>query len=147
VNDTVGAPVAALYQPLGAGLAGLTLPEIVGAVPSRLTLSEADDVPPALVAVHVNVMPAGLVSVVSATVSQPLIEIIGVSGSTTVKLMVGTVRYHPLDPSGVGGSMCDVMSGGEKSTPTPLKLIAKVWPFQVPEVEPVTGPSALGVNW
>ena len=50
VKLTVGAPVAALYQVVAAGLAGDSEATIVGLVASRLIETDTDFVPPALMA-------------------------------------------------------------------------------------------------
>ena len=58
VYEMVGAPVARLYHPLGAGEAGLRAGVTVGRVASRLKDTAANRVPPRLVASQVSVVPA-----------------------------------------------------------------------------------------
>ena len=79
---------------------GLVLQATIGGVASRLT--DTDPVPgppkPAEVAVHVWVNPA--VSVVTEVGSQPTVETIADSGSTTDLVIPMSERYLPLVPRG-----------------------------------------------
>ena len=70
----------------------------LGDVASRFTVTDSVLVPPSLVAMHVNVVPA--VSAVTVTVSQPLCAEIGVCASLTSQLTVTSPVYQPRSPSG-----------------------------------------------
>ena len=69
----------------------------VGAVLSALIVLLTVVVPPSLDAEHVNVTP--VVSDVIVVASQPLVDRITDSGSTTVQLRVTFVVYQPFVPS------------------------------------------------
>jgi hypothetical protein len=85
-----------LYQPFeSAGRDGAAV--TVGTVMSALIVLLTDVVPPSLDAVHVNVAP--VVSDVIVVASQPLVDRITDSGSTTVQLSVTFVVYQPFVPS------------------------------------------------
>jgi len=85
-----------LYQPFeSAGRDGAAV--TVGTVMSALIVLLTDVVPPSLDAVHVNVVP--VVSDVIVVASQPLVDRITDSGSTTVQLSVTFVVYQPFVPS------------------------------------------------
>jgi hypothetical protein len=60
-------------------------------------VTDAELVPPALVAVQVSVVPA--VSAVIVVVPHPLVEVTGDSGSVTVQLTVTSLTYQPPLPS------------------------------------------------
>jgi hypothetical protein len=92
VYDTV---TSVLFQPLVFG-PGVALALTIGAVASRLIVTDCELVPPALVAVQVRVVPA--VSVLIVVVLQPLVEVIADSGSVTVQLTVTLLTYQPLLP-------------------------------------------------
>src|SRR6185369_16299706 len=64
-----------------------------GGVVSRLIVTRALDVPPRLVAVHVNTVPA--VSSVTVVLSQPLLEVSGDSSGSTLQLTVTSPAYQP----------------------------------------------------
>src|SRR5262249_5566026 len=92
-NETV---IAWLYQPFeSAGRAGAAV--TVGAVMSTLIVLLTVVVPPSLDAEHVNVAPDVSLGIVVA--SQPLVDRITDSGSTTVQLSVTLVVYQPFVPS------------------------------------------------
>src|SRR2546423_441965 len=97
---------SALYQPLALG-ARSGLPLIVGAVASRLIVTDWPLVPPLLVAVQVKVVPA--VSVVMLVGPQPFCDVTDDSGSTTVQLTATLLVYQPLFPN--VPTMCGVMTG------------------------------------
>ena len=85
-----------LFQPAPLG-AGAAEPEMVGAVTSRLMVTDCVLVPPALVAEHVNVVPA--VSIVTLLDPQPVLDVIVDSGSATVHETPTLLVYQPLLPS------------------------------------------------
>ena len=64
---------------------------------SLLIVTELEAVPPALVAVHVRVVPAVSELVVDGL--QPEVEVIVDSESVTVQVTVTSPMYHPLLPS------------------------------------------------
>jgi hypothetical protein len=85
-----------LYQPFeSAGRDGAAV--TVGAVLSALIVLVTVDVPPSLVAEHVKVAP--VVSDAIVVASQPLVDRITDSGSTTVQFRVTLVVYQPFVPS------------------------------------------------
>jgi hypothetical protein len=85
-----------LYQPFeSAGRDGAAV--TVGAVVSTLIVLLTVVVPPSLDAEHVNVAP--VVSDVIVVASQPLVDRITDSGSTTVQFSVTLVVYQPFVPS------------------------------------------------
>jgi hypothetical protein len=85
-----------LYQPFeSAGRAGAAV--TVGAVLSTLIVLPTVVVPPSLDAEQVKVAP--VVSAVIVVASQPLVDRITDSGSTTVQLSVTLVVYQPFVPS------------------------------------------------
>jgi hypothetical protein len=85
-----------LYQPFeSAGRDGAAV--TVGAVLSTLIVLPTVVVPPSLDAEHVKVAP--VVSDVIVVASQPLVDRITDSGSTTVQLSVTLVVYQPFVPS------------------------------------------------
>jgi hypothetical protein len=85
-----------LYQPFeSAGRDGAAV--TVGTVMSALIVLLTEVVPPSLDAVQVNVAP--VVSDVIVVASQPLVDRITDSGSTTVQLSVTFVVYQPFVPS------------------------------------------------
>jgi hypothetical protein len=101
-----------LFQP-SPFAAGEALPEIVGAVASRLIVTESVEVPPVLVAVHVNVTPVvSLVTEFVASQSTDL-DVIAESGSLTLNVTVTSLLYQPLSPS--VPVMVWVMTGGVAS--------------------------------
>jgi hypothetical protein len=87
----------------------VTFGAIVGAVASRLIVTLAEFVPPNEVAWQVKVVDA--VSALTVSGSQPLWSLIGLSGSSTMKLTIGLLRYQPLVPSGEAGSTTGVIAG------------------------------------
>ena len=89
-------PTFPLFQPL-LFAAVVRDPPIEGAVASRLTVTEFDAVPPALVAEHVTVCP--LVSVETVVVPQPVDEEMEDCASVTVHVTVTLLVYQPLLPS------------------------------------------------
>ena len=70
------------------------MPVIEGAVASLFIVTEFEAVPPALVAVHVRVVPA--VSVVIVEGSQPDVEVIVDSASVTVQATPTSLAYQSL---------------------------------------------------
>src|SRR5918998_2014172 len=86
----------ALALPFSTTGFGLTLGARLGAVASRLIVTDWLFVPPALVAVRVK----GTLCVSLATVvlSQPGCELMVDSASTTLQLMVTSLVYQPLLP-------------------------------------------------
>jgi hypothetical protein len=85
-----------LYQPFeSARRPGVAVTE--GAVLSRLNVLLTVVVPPSLVALHVSVV--AVVSEASVVVSQPLVERMTDSGSSTFQPTVTFVTYQPLLPS------------------------------------------------
>ena len=106
-----------LFQPeaFGAGEGGPNTS--VGGVASRLSVRDAESVPPADVAVHVNVVPA--LSVDSMGSSQPSVERIGEIGSSTDQSMRTSLVYQPLFPCGDGrlepivGGYRSMLKGGD----------------------------------
>src|SRR5438105_2734737 len=83
-----------MYQPLSpSGVGGLRNPRIVGAVASRLIVTDLLTLPESFVAVQVNVTP--IVSWVTVSVSQPFVGV----PSVTIQLTVTSLVYHPLFPS------------------------------------------------
>ena len=93
VNETVTSVLFQLFE----FAAGDAEPLTVGAVASRLIVTDCDDVPPALVAEHVKVVPA--VSALTVVGSQPDADEIAVSLSTTPHVTVTSLTYQPLLPS------------------------------------------------
>ena len=77
--------------------AGDAEPLMVGAVASRLIVTDWDEVPPALVAVQVSVVP--VVSLVIVVEPHPELELIGDSLSMTVHETLTSLTYQPLFPS------------------------------------------------
>src|SRR4029450_6498651 len=75
--------------------AGVTI-WISGGVVSRFTVIDADEVPPSLVAVHVNVVPG--VSTVRVVVAQPVDEVTGVCSSHSHQFPVASDVYQPSPP-------------------------------------------------
>ena len=69
----------------------------LGGVASRLMVTLAEFVPPALVTSQVRVVPA--VSLSMVVKSQPLVEVMANSLSMTVQLTVTSLVYQPLSPS------------------------------------------------
>jgi hypothetical protein len=69
----------------------------VGAVASRLIVTDSLLVPPALVAVQVSAVP--VVSVLVVVKPHPVEEVIADSLSSTVQVTVTSLVYHPLLPS------------------------------------------------
>jgi hypothetical protein len=92
VNDM---PTSPLFHPFAFAAVVLD-PPAEGGVASRLIVTEFDDVPPVLVAVHVNVCPG--VSVETVMAPQPFEEEIEDSASVTVQLTVTLLVYQPLLP-------------------------------------------------
>ena len=88
-----------------------TVQPIVGSEASRLMITCAELVPPALVAEQVNVIPA--VSVVTELDSQPVVELTADSGSVTVHATPTLLVYQPLFPN--MPVTLGVMSGGVES--------------------------------
>src|SRR5205823_1726506 len=85
-----------LYHPFASGTrAGVAVTE--GGVLSSLNVLLTTVSPPSLVAEHVSFVPR--VSAVRVTASQPLVEMITDSGSTTDQLTVTLVVYQPFAPS------------------------------------------------
>ena len=85
-----------LYHPFASGTrAGVAVTE--GGVLSSLNVLLTTVSPPSLVAEHVSFVPR--VSAVRVTASQPLVERITDSGSTTDQLTVTLVVYQPFAPS------------------------------------------------
>jgi hypothetical protein len=85
-----------VYQPLWSGVrpkASVTF----GAVASRLITTCCEDVPPALVAEHVNVIPA--VSVVTELAPQPVVDVTVLWASVTLQLTLTSLVYQLLLPS------------------------------------------------
>ena len=89
-----------LFQPeaFGAGEGGPNTS--VGGVASRLSVRDAESVPPADVAVHVNVVPG--LSVDRMGSSQPSVERIGEIGSSTDQSTWTSLVYQPSFPCGNG---------------------------------------------
>ena len=107
MNVTV---TSVLFQPC-VFAAGDRDPLIVGAVASRLMVTEAESVPPPLVAVQVSVVPG--VSLETVVGSQPDEDVIGDSPSTTDHDTVTSLVYQPLLPS--VPTTVGVMTGGVES--------------------------------
>ena len=85
----------------------------VGAVASRLIVTDCEALPPALVASHVTVVP--LVSLVIAVGSHPLVcSVAGDSASATVQVTVTSLRYQPFSP-GVPVTP-GAIAGGDRSS-------------------------------
>lgn len=83
-----------LYQPsLSGSLLGVKV--TVGGVPSRYTVTDCEEVPPALVAEQVSVVL--VVSEAIVVVSQP-VEVNDDSGSVTLQLTITSLVYQPLLP-------------------------------------------------
>jgi hypothetical protein len=125
VNATV---TSCLYQPFAFG-ADVADPLMVGAVASRLIVTDWEAVPPALVAVHVSVVP--VVSDVIVVEPQPDEDEIAESGSVTVQLTVTLLVYQPLFPSvplTLGVITGGVLSAGAAAM---LKLIVMVAGFSL----------------
>jgi hypothetical protein len=101
-----------LFQPLAFAAGVLFVNVIVGAVASRLIVTDCELVPPALVAEHVNVWP--LVSAETVALEQPELDVTVDSGSLTVQLTVTLLVYQPLFPS--VPETFGVMTGGVEST-------------------------------
>ncbi len=85
-----------LFQPLALG-SGERLPVIVGAVASRLIVTDCELVPPALLAVQIRVTPPVSESIVVST--QPSSIVTSDSGSVTVHSTETLLTYQPLLPS------------------------------------------------
>src|SRR5438046_5849278 len=92
----------------GHSCAGVGVQARIGGVASRLILTDFDVVPPLLVAVQVNVVPA--LSSVTCRVSQPVLASTPVCGSLTSQRTVTSLVYQPSRP-GVP-STCDITTGG-----------------------------------
>jgi len=85
---------------------------------SRLMVCVFDDVPPALVAVHVtSVVPSAFTAVVVESVVQAADrDVTAESGSATVKLTAMLpVLYQPFEPFGLAGVTTGVITGGVES--------------------------------
>jgi hypothetical protein len=82
-----------LFQP-SVFAAGDGEADAVGAVASRLIVTDCDAVPPALVALQVSVVPA--VSAVIVMGPQPLVLVTVLSGSVTVQDKSTSLTYQPL---------------------------------------------------
>jgi hypothetical protein len=76
-----------------------------------LIVTDWDEVPPALVAWHVRVVP--VVSVLMVVELQPLVDETVDSGSLTVQLTVTSLMYQPFVPN--VPLMLGVMTGGVES--------------------------------
>jgi hypothetical protein len=100
-----------LFQPLPFAAGVRLVKAIVGAVASRLMVTDWLFVPPELVAEHVNVVP--LVSLETVVGVQPDDEVMLESGSVTVQLTVTLLVYQPLFPS--VPETFGVMTGGVES--------------------------------
>jgi hypothetical protein len=98
-----------LFQPSPFG-ARLGVPVIVGAVASRLIVTDSVAVPPALVAVQVNV--TSVVSAVTVFVASQAgeFDVMADCGSLTENVTVASLVYHPLLPS--VPLTFDVINGG-----------------------------------
>jgi hypothetical protein len=93
---TVSTVTSLTYQPFSPGVPELTCRVAVGAVASRLMVTELEIVPPELVAVQVKVTPR--VSVLTLPAPHPEVEVTLESGSLMIQPMLTLLTYHPLDP-------------------------------------------------
>ena len=100
--------LAALYMapPATPAIAGA-----VGGVESRRISTAAEAVPPALVAVHVNVVAVSA----GAEGVQPTELPTGEPSSETLHVSCTGLRYQPFAPSGAAGLIVGVISGGVPS--------------------------------
>jgi hypothetical protein len=89
-----------------------------GAVLSNLIVTVVEAVPPALVAVHIIVVPK--VSLSTVTGSQPIWLVIDDSLSVTVHDKLTGDLYQPFSPSGISGIKIGVIVGGVSSEITPV---------------------------
>src|SRR5262249_38240683 len=81
---------------------------VTGGVRSILMVVLAELLPPALVAVHVSVVPA--VSALRVVASQPVLEVTDDSGSTTVHVTCALLVNHPPSP-GVPRTEAEIRGG------------------------------------
>lgn len=126
VKETV---TSLLYQPAALGEV-VAAALIVGAVASRLMVTDCEFVPPALVALQMRVRPA--VSELMVVDSHPVVEVIVDSGSDTVQLTVTSLTYQPLLPS--VPLTLGVITGGVVSVRAKFAVIVPV-PFIVAVVD------------
>jgi hypothetical protein len=106
---------------------------IFGGIVSRFTVMELEAVPPALVAVQVNVTP--VVSELTAAEPQPDDDWIGDSPSTTFQATATLLTYQPLLPAVpvmIGVMMGGVLSTGERSVTMRLLSTVKTNCCRVP---------------
>ena len=102
-----------LFQPLALGGGVAEAVGAFGADASRLMVTDALLVPPALVAEHVNVVPAAAVSVVMLEGPQSVEDEIDDWGSVTVHVRPTSLVYQPPEPS--VPVMFGVITGGVES--------------------------------
>src|SRR5882757_7375574 len=86
-----------LFQPAPLA-AGLPPALIVGAVASRLMVTDSEAVPPSLVAEQVNGVPTAGVSELIIVGSQPVFVEIADSASTTPHVTLTSLVYQPFAP-------------------------------------------------